>query len=90
MVTINPDEITSVIKSKIANYEAPIDTMNIGTVLEVGDGIARIWGLRNVMSNELVEFQDGIGTLGITLNLEENNVGVVENRITPTLFSESL
>jgi len=77
MATIRPDEITSVIKSKIQNYSSPTETANIGSVLEIGDGIARIWGLRNVMSNELVEFQDGRGTLGMTLNLEEDNVGVV-------------
>lgn len=77
MVSIKPDEISSIIKSKIENYESQTEISNIGSVLEIGDGIARIYGLRNVMSNELVEFQDGKGTLGITLNLEEDNVGVV-------------
>ena len=77
MAVINPDEISSILKENIRNYEAKAEVSNIGSVLEVGDGIARIYGLRNVMSNELVEFEDGKGTLGITLNLEENNVGVV-------------
>lgn len=77
MAMIKPDEISSIIKSKIENYESQTEISNIGSVLEIGDGIARIYGLRNVMSNELVEFQDGKGTLGITLNLEEDNVGVV-------------
>lgn len=77
MAVIKPDEISSIIKSKIEKYESQTEISNIGSVLEVGDGIARIYGLRNVMSNELVEFQDGKGTLGITLNLEEDNVGVV-------------
>lgn len=77
MTAIKPDEISSIIKSKIENYEAQTEISNVGSVLELGDGIARIYGLRNVMSNELVEFQDGKGTLGITLNLEEDNVGVV-------------
>ena len=77
MTVINPDEISSIIKSSIANYEAKTEVSNVGSVLEIGDGIARIYGLRNVMSNELVEFDDGKGTLGITLNLEEDNVGVV-------------
>lgn len=77
MAVIKPDEISSIIKSKIENYESQTEISNIGSVLELGDGIARIYGLRNVMSNELVEFQDGKGTLGITLNLEEDNVGVV-------------
>lgn len=77
MANIKPDEISSIIKSKIENYESQAEISNVGSVLEIGDGIARIYGLRNVMSNELVEFQDGKGTLGITLNLEEDNVGVV-------------
>ena len=77
MTVINPDEISSIIKSNIENYEFKTEVSNVGSVLEVGDGIARVYGLRNVMSNELVEFEDGKGTLGITLNLEEDNVGVV-------------
>ena len=77
MAVINPDEISSILKENIRNYEAKAEVSNVGSVLEVGDGIARIYGLRNVMSNELVEFEDGKGTLGITLNLEEGNVGVV-------------
>ena len=77
MAVINPEEISSILKENIRNYEAKAEISNVGSVLEVGDGIARIYGLRNVMSNELVEFDDGKGTLGITLNLEENNVGVV-------------
>lgn len=77
MTVINPDEISSIIKENISNYESKTEVSNVGSVLEIGDGIARIYGLRNVMSNELVEFDDGKGTLGITLNLEEDNVGVV-------------
>lgn len=77
MATIRPDEITSIIKAKIENYNSEMEVSNVGSVLEVGDGIARVYGLRNAMSNELVEFEDGKGTLGITLNLEEDNVGVV-------------
>ena len=77
MAVINPDEISSILKENIRNYESKAEVSNVGSVLEVGDGICRIYGLRNVMSNELVEFDDGKGTLGITLNLEEDNVGVV-------------
>ena len=77
MAVINPDEISSIIKENIKNYETRTEISNIGSVLEVGDGIARVYGLRNVMSNELVEFEDSRGTIGITLNLEEDNVGVV-------------
>ena len=77
MTVINPDEISSILKENIRNYEVKTEISNVGSVLEVGDGIARIYGLRNVMSNELVEFEDGRGTLGMALNLEEGNVGVV-------------
>ncbi len=77
MATIKPDEISSIIKSKIENYELRTEVANTGSVIEVGDGIARIYGLRNVMSSELVRFDDEAGTLGITMNLEEDNVGVV-------------
>ena len=77
MVTINPDEITSIIKEKLQNYESKLEVKNVGTVLEVADGISRIYGLSDAMSSELVEFEDGKGTLGIVLNLEEDNVGVV-------------
>ncbi len=77
MTTIKPDEISSIIRSKIENYELRTEVSNTGSVIEVGDGIARIYGLRNVMSSELVRFEDGEGTLGITMNLEEDNVGVV-------------
>ena len=76
-MSIRPDEISSLIKTKIENYTTQIDVSSVGTVLEVGDGIARIHGLNKVMSSELVEFDDGHNTLGITLNLEEDNVGVV-------------
>lgn len=77
MTTIRPDEISSLIRSKIEQYESTVEVSDIGTVIEVGDGIARIYGLRNAMASELVEFQDGHGTMGLVLNLEEDNVGVV-------------
>ena len=77
MALIKPDEISSIIKSKIENYDIQTEVSNTGSVIEVGDGIARIYGLRNVMSNELVTFEDGKDTLGITMNLDEDNVGVV-------------
>lgn len=77
MALIQPDEISSIIKSKIENYELQTEVSNTGSVLEIGDGIARVYGLRNVMANELVQFEDGNGTLGIAMNLEEDNVGIV-------------
>ena len=70
-MSINPEEISSIIKDRIANFESRLQVDEVGTVLTVGDGIARIFGLKNAMAGELVEF-DG-GTKGMVLNLETNN-----------------
>nr|YP_009504725.1 ATP synthase CF1 alpha subunit [Cyanophora biloba]AWW13767.1 ATP synthase CF1 alpha subunit [Cyanophora biloba] len=75
MVSIRPDEISSIIRQQIEQYDQEIQVSNVGTVLQVGDGIARVYGLDKVMSGELLEFEDG--TIGIALNLESDNVGVV-------------
>ncbi|MFM7170828.1 MAG: F0F1 ATP synthase subunit alpha [Cyanobium sp.] len=75
MVSIRPDEISAILKQQIADYDSSVSVSNVGTVLQVGDGIARIYGLEQVMAGELVQFEDG--TEGIALNLEEDNVGVV-------------
>lgn len=75
MISIRPDEISSIIKQQIEQYDQEVKSTNVGTVLQVGDGIARIYGLDNCMSGELLEFEDG--TIGIALNLEEDNVGAV-------------
>lgn len=75
MVSIRPDEISSIIKQQIEQYDQEVKVSNVGTVLQVGDGIARIYGLEKVMAGELLEFVDG--TIGIALNLEEDNVGAV-------------
>lgn len=77
MTVIKPDEISSILKNKIENFEIYTEVANTGSVIDIGDGIARIYGLRKAMVSELVEFEDGKGTLGITLNLDEDNVGVV-------------
>ena len=77
MALIRPDEISSIIKEKIENYETKTQVFNTGSVVEISDGICRIYGLNDVMSSELIEFDDGEGTLGIALNLEEDNVGAV-------------
>ncbi|KAB1215421.1 ATP synthase subunit alpha, chloroplastic [Morella rubra] len=69
------DEISNIIRERIEQYNREIKVVNTGTVLQVGDGIARIYGLDEVMAGELVEFEEG--TIGIALNLESNNVGVV-------------
>nr|YP_009379797.1 ATP synthase CF1 alpha chain [Callitris rhomboidea]BAX56325.1 ATP synthase CF1 alpha chain [Callitris rhomboidea] len=75
MVNIRPDEISSMIRKRIGQYKNKLKVVTIGTVLQVGDGIARIHGLDEVMAGELVEFADG--TVGIALNLESDNVGAV-------------
>ena len=75
MVSIRPDEISSIIRQQIEQYNQDVKVSNVGTVLQIGDGIARIYGLENVMASELLEFEDG--TIGIALNLEEDNVGAV-------------
>jgi len=74
-VKVNTDEIVSVLKREIAEYGKELNVEEVGTVLEVGDGIARVYGLTGVMANEMVEFQNGI--MGLAFNLEENSVGVV-------------
>ena len=75
MVSIRPDEISAILKQQIEDYDKSVSVSNVGTVLSVGDGIARIYGLQQVMSGELVQFDDG--SEGIALNLEDDNVGVV-------------
>lgn len=74
-MTVRPDEVASIIKREIEKYEDKLKMESVGTVLQVGDGVARIYGLDDCMSNELLEFPGGI--YGIALNLEEDNVGCV-------------
>ncbi|HEV3415877.1 MAG TPA: F0F1 ATP synthase subunit alpha [Pirellulales bacterium] len=69
------DEIASVLQKEIEHYESQIDVREVGRVLEVGDGIARVYGLTGVMAGEMVEFPNG--TIGLAFNLEENSVGVI-------------
>lgn len=75
MVEIKPDEISAILRQQLSNFNAAADLEEVGTVLQVGDGIARVYGLNNVRSGELVEFENGVKA--IALNLEEDNVGVV-------------
>lgn len=75
MISIRPDEISSIIRQQIEQYDQKVEVSNVGTVLQVGDGIARIYGLDKAMSGELLEFEDG--TVGMVLNLEQDNVGAV-------------
>ena len=74
-MSIRPEEISAILKSQIENYQAEISVAEAGTVISVGDGIARIYGLQNAMSNELLEFENGV--MGLALNLEEDNIGCV-------------
>ncbi|MHA0856263.1 F0F1 ATP synthase subunit alpha [Paenibacillus sp. CMAA1364] len=74
-MSIKPEEISSLIKSQIEQYKSDIEVAEVGTVIQVSDGIARVHGLENAMSGELLEFSNGV--VGLVLNLEESNVGVV-------------
>lgn len=75
MADIKPDEISAILRQQLGNFNVSADMEEVGTVLQVGDGIARVYGLNNVSSGELVEFENGVRA--IALNLEEDNVGVV-------------
>src|SRR5687768_3124588 len=75
MVQIKPEEISAILRQQLSNFNASADLEEVGTVLQVGDGIARVYGLGNVRYGELVEFENGVRA--IALNLEEDNVGVV-------------
>ncbi|AOM77797.1 F0F1 ATP synthase subunit alpha [Pedobacter steynii] len=75
MVEVRPDEVSAIIRQQLAGFKSEAELEEVGTVLQVGDGIARVYGLTKVQSGELVEFENGLQ--GIVLNLEEDNVGVV-------------
>src|SRR5215208_8477247 len=74
-MAINVAEITSILKQEIADFTQKVSVSEVGTVLEVGDGIARVYGLRNAMAGELLEFENG--TMGQVFNLEEETIGAV-------------
>jgi len=75
MAEIKPDEISAILRQQLSNFNVSAELEEVGTVLQVGDGIARVYGLSNVSAGELVEFENGVRA--IALNLEEDNVGVV-------------
>ena len=75
MAEINPAEVSSILREQLAGVKSAAELEEVGTILQVGDGIARIYGLSNVQSGELIEFDNGVR--GIVLNLEEDNVGAV-------------
>jgi F-type H+-transporting ATPase subunit alpha len=72
---VRPDEVSAILKKELQSFEQKADVYEVGTVLQVGDGIARVYGLEKVMAGELVEFPNDI--MGMVLNLEEDNVGVI-------------
>ena len=74
-MSIRPEEISSIIKKQIEEYKDDVDISDVGTVITVGDGICRIYGLEEAMANELLEFENGVK--GLAMNLEEDNVGCV-------------
>src|SRR5262245_20350863 len=80
MAEVRPDEVSAILRKQISGFEKEVDVYDVGTVLQVGDGIARVYGLSKVMASELVEFPNEV--FGMVLNLEEDNVGCV-------LFGES-
>jgi F-type H+/Na+-transporting ATPase subunit alpha len=80
MAEVRPDEVSAILRKQLAGFENETDIYEVGTVLQVGDGIARVYGLSKVMASELVEFPNDV--MGMVLNLEEDSVGCV-------LFGES-
>ena len=75
MAEVKPAEVSAILRKQLAEANSETNLQEVGTVLQVGDGIARIYGLTNVQSGELIEFENGLQ--GIVLNLEEDNVGAV-------------
>lgn len=75
MAVVRPDEVSEILRKQLAGFESDVEVYDVGTVLQVGDGIARVYGLSEVMASELVEFPNDV--MGLVLNLEEDSVGVV-------------
>ena len=75
MAEVRPDEVSAILRKQLSGFESEVDVYDVGTVLQIGDGIARVYGLSNVMASELVEFPNDV--MGMVLNLEEDNVGCV-------------
>ena len=75
MIQVKPDEISAILRQQLSDHRTEKELEEVGTVLEVGDGIARVYGLTKVQAGELVEFENSVKA--VVLNLEEDNVGVV-------------
>ncbi len=74
-MSIRPEEISTILKEQIENYQADVDVSQVGSVITVGDGICRVYGLKEVMASEMLEFENGV--IGLAMNLEEDNIGCV-------------
>src|SRR5436853_4811980 len=74
-MSFRPEEVSAILEKELERYEAKLETRSVGTVLSVGDGIARVWGLEDAMAGELLTFPGEV--MGMVLNLEEDNVGAV-------------
>ncbi|MFA6471410.1 MAG: F0F1 ATP synthase subunit alpha, partial [Candidatus Latescibacterota bacterium] len=74
-MNIRPEEISSVLKQEISDFKIELDVEEVGTVIDIGDGVARVYGLNDCMYSELIEFPNGV--LGMAMNLEEGNVGCI-------------
>ena len=75
MSVVRPDEVSAILRQQLTGFEKEVDVYDVGTVLQVGDGVARVYGLSKVMAGELIEFPNKV--FGMALNLEEDNVGAV-------------
>jgi len=75
MADVRPDEISAILRQQLSGFSSDVDVYDVGTVLQVGDGVARVYGLSNALAAELLEFPNGV--MGMALNLEEDNVGVI-------------
>ena len=73
MAEVRPDEVSEILRKQLAGFQKEVDIYDVGTVLQIGDGVARVYGLSHAMMSELVEFPHGV--FGMVLNLEEDNVG---------------
>jgi F-type H+-transporting ATPase subunit alpha len=81
MAEVRPDEVSAILRKQLSGFEKEVDVYDVGTVLQIGDGIARIYGLSKVMASEIIEFPGSV--FGMAMNLEEDNIGAV-------IFGESM
>ena len=75
MANVRPDEVSAILREQLSNFKSEVELEEVGTILQVGDGVARIYGLSNAQAGELLELENGLNAL--VLNLEEDNVGAV-------------